>query len=260
MSELKFAVIQFSPKWEQPAINRKWLSDQIKTLKEVDVIVLPEMFASGFSLTSNCIESHKGETVVWMIEEAAKNNAVVCGSVKTQVDDSVFNRFYWAQPDGELLFYDKVHLFGAETRLIAPGAQRVFVEYLGFRIFLQTCYDLRFPVFCRNDVGYDIIINVASWPIPRIHHWNALLKARAIENLCYVVAANRVGKDGNEWEYNGESQIIAPDGELIEKAELDQSHICRATLKKSELIAVRDKFPFLEDRDDFSLTQITTQK
>ncbi len=253
VDQFEVACVQYAPKWQLPEENRRWLADQFRDLNKVDLIVLPEMFASGFSLTEECIESTDGETLQWMKSQALALDAVLCGSVKTREKEQVFNRLYWVQPDGEVYHYDKVHMFGKEDTLISPGKTRRFVNYKGLRFMLQVCYDLRFPVFSRNDIDYDVLINIASWPKPRIHHWNALLKARAIENLSYVIGVNRVGDDGNNWQYVGESQVIAPDGELIKKADYDLTQIFYASISRSRLQELRKQFPFLQDRESFKL-------
>ena len=256
-SILHIAGVQFAPEWEVPEANRDYLAQLFNTMKPVDIVVLPEMFASGFSLTKNCVESNNGETLNWMKQQATRHQQVVVGSVKVAENGNIYNRLYWVQSDGEVYHYDKVHLFGKEDSLIEAGNQQQIIDFQGFRFFVQTCYDLRFPVFCRNfypeSENYDVLINIASWPKPRIAHWNALLKARAIENLSYVVGVNRIGDDANDWQYVGESQVIAADGNVMAHAALEQSEVIYAELDKGKLLEHRKQYPFLKDGDVFDL-------
>ncbi len=252
--QMTIAIIQSEPMWQQPEHNREQLESTIKQLENIDLVILPEMFASGFSLAADDAEINQGSTYQWMQSLAADLNIAITGSIKTKAEDNaIFNRMWFIQPNKQNTFYDKRHLFGAENKRLSAGRDRVIVEYKGFRLLLQVCYDLRFPVFSRNQDDYDVIINVASWPEPRIHHWDALLKARAIENLSYVIGCNRVGEDGNGWSYVGHSQIIAPDGEVMIKAQNGRPEILSATIEQRTLQTVRKQYPFLQDRDSFRL-------
>ena len=256
---LKVACVQFAPTWNQPKQSRGEIETLLETNRlgkdDCDLLVLPEMFASGFSLNEAASEPYQGDSYQWMLSLAKRFDAAVVGSIKTHASEGLFNRLYWVTPEDDNLvsYYDKVHLFGAERKVIKPGNYRVTVDYRNFTFLLQTCYDLRFPVFCRNQNDYDVLLNVASWPKPRIHHWNALLKARAIENLSYVIGVNRIGTDLNDWEYVGESQVIDPVGESIAHAALGATELLTCQLSKSYLRECRAKFAFLDDRDCFDL-------
>ncbi|NVJ61394.1 MAG: hypothetical protein HWE27_13445 [Gammaproteobacteria bacterium] len=256
---LRIACLQFAPIWNEPIKSRQLIESIIQqnslSKDSCDLLVLPEMFASGFSLNEIESEPYKGDSYQWMARLAQELDAAVVGSVKTKTDNGIFNRLYWVTPEHDNLvsYYDKVHLFGAERKVIKPGNYRVTIDFRGFTFLVQTCYDLRFPVFCRNQDDYDVLLNVASWPKPRIHHWNALLKARAIENLSYVIGVNRVGEDGNDWLYVGESQVLDPVGETLAHAKLGATELITAELSLQHLKQSRSLFTFLEDRDCFDL-------
>ncbi|WMS87155.1 nitrilase-related carbon-nitrogen hydrolase [Pleionea litopenaei] len=268
--ELNVAALQFAPQWQSPRASL----DEIEALVEAhldplsrcDLIVLPEMFATGFSLDETAAEEPGGAIFQWMKSLSKRLQAAVIGSVKVRDGDQLFNRLYWVQENPPLkgqgdsiIHYDKVHLFGAERKRISAGNQRVIVQYRGFRLFLQTCYDLRFPVFCRNVDDYDVLINIASWPKPRIAHWHALLRARAIENLSFSIGVNRIGSDGNGWEYQGGTEIYSPLGECLANAQNEQCEWVFATLSLQSLQETRQTFRFIDDRDEFEWSRIQTQ-
>jgi omega-amidase len=218
-------------------------------------MVLPEMFSTGFTMNPSAVaETMQGETIAWMQSVAKQKQCAITGSLVLQEQDKYFNRMVFVFPNGEIQTYDKRHLFtlAKEDAIYTSGKQKTIVEYKGWKICLQICYDLRFPVFARNVENYDVLLYVASWPKPRIAAWDSLLKARAIENMCYVLGVNRVGTDGNLHEYVGHSQIIDFLGnELV--APFSSEAICIATLDKEDLMATRQKLNFLNDKDTFTL-------
>lgn len=222
--------------------------------KPVDLIVLPEVFTTGFcSSARQYAEAVGGRAYQWMQEQAAKFNAVVTGSLVVKEGDTYFNRLVWMRPDGSYVHYDKRHLFrmaGEHTRY-AIGTERLLVELNGWRILPLICYDLRFPVWSRSRNDYDMLIYVANWPSARALHWNRLLQARAIENLSYVVGVNRVGMDEAEQHYTGDSSIYGPAGELI--ATSQEPDVVTVELFADHLISYRERFPAYLDADKFEV-------
>jgi len=197
---MNITLIQADLVWNDPAANRNRFEREIFAVGETDLVVLPEMFPTGFcTRPREAAEPDGGPTLAWMRRTARKKGAALAGSVAVEQDGRYFNRFYFVRPDGATVHYDKRHLFtyGGEHKEYTGGDRRVIAEYKGWRILLQVCYDLRFPVWSRNRDDYDMILYVASWPTPRVEAWSALLKARAIENVCYVAGVNRVGDDPN---------------------------------------------------------------
>ena len=255
---MKLTLIQADQVWKDPAANRDRVRQLVMNQEDTDLIILPEMFATGFVTEPEGVaESDDSESLKLMKELAAARNCAIAGSlaIREQASGAYRNRFYFVKPDGSVRYYDKHHLFthSGEHLRYSPGEERVVVEYKGVRILLQVCYDLRFPVFCRNKaVGagadYDLIIYVASWPVQRIAAWDALLKARAIENQCYVAGVNRVGEDpGNK--YSGHSTFIDPYGKILsicKENEVD-SKTCEIDLPL--LVSFRNTFPVLQDAD-----------
>jgi predicted amidohydrolase len=248
---LKLQLIEFDIEWENKQANIQELNQILSTTSQVDIIVLPEMFTTGFSMdASKLAETMNGPTVRWMKGMSAEKQSAICGSLIIESEGSIFNRFVFATPEGELACYDKRHLFSfaGEDQSFTKGSERKLIEYRGWRIMPQICYDLRFPVWSRNDLQIDLLLYVANWPEMRIAAWDALLKARAIENLCYVAAVNRLGKDGNDLPYIGHSTIIGPDGFEIGNA--DTPH----TISHQRLHDFRERFQFLKDKDDFIIS------
>ncbi|HET8838791.1 MAG TPA: amidohydrolase [Flavobacteriaceae bacterium] len=253
---LKVSFIQTELSWENPAINRKRFSDKITSLPETDLIVLPEMFSTGFSMNSEKLaEKTQGETVVWMQKMAAKKNAAITGSIIVCEGEKYFNRMFFVFPDGNFETYDKKHLFtfADEHESYSPGNKKLIVEYLGWKICPLICYDLRFPVWSRNVENYDLLIYVANWPKARTQAWDILLKARAIENISYVVGVNRVGKDGNELEYSGHSAVYDMLGTRISTSDFENEFSETIVLSKPTLDTTRRKFAFLNDGDKFEI-------
>ncbi|WP_299984447.1 amidohydrolase [uncultured Pontibacter sp.] len=258
MQDLRVTIIQTSLHWQDAAANRAMFSEKLAAVAPAtDLIVLPEMFTTGFSMdAAGLAEDAEGPTLQWMKEEAARYNAVITGSVIVQEGEQYFNRLYWVRPDGTYQHYNKRHLFrmAKEHHTYTPGQEKLLVELKGWKICPLVCYDLRFPVWSRN-VGseYDLLLYVANWPKPRANAWSILLQARAVENLSYVVGVNRVGTDGNGHPYSGDSAVIHPKGyKLLETAEVEGIHTI--TLNKKELTDFREAFPAHLDADDFTLS------
>ncbi len=255
MAELKVALIQSHLLWENPKANRILFAEKIKSIsKDIDLIVLPEMFSTGFTMQPNSIESTEGDiTVKWMQDLALSKNAAIVGSLVFEVEDTFYNRLFFVRPDGSFETYDKRHTFSlaGEHKVYESGFEKLNLEFKGFKICPMICYDLRFPVWARNVEDYDVLIYVANWPKPRISAWDALLKARAIENMVYCIGVNRIGLDGTGHEYPGHSAVYDVLGEQMVYSESEE--ILVATLSKIHIETVRNKLKFLEDRDEFNL-------
>jgi predicted amidohydrolase len=254
---MKIALIQSSLLWENPIANRNHFEEKINSITEsIDLIVLPEMFTTGFTMNPYKVaETMQGETVIWLQNLAKSKQTAITGSVIISENNNFYNRLLFVFPSGEIQFYDKRHLFtlAGEDKIYTSGKKKLIIEYKGFKICPLICYDLRFPVFSRNTEEYDVLLYVANWPKPRINAWDALLKARAIENISYTIGVNRVGIDNNKLEYNGHSQIIDFSGNhLLEPQENDG--IYYTTLHKNNLLDFREKFGFLNDRDFFTVS------
>jgi len=258
IQNLKVTVFQAYLFWENTAKNLQNLALRLSMgVKEnTDLIVLPEMFNTGFSMHSESLaEPEGGPTMIWMTEMARKYQAVVTGSLIIAEDGKYYNRMIWMLPDGTFQKYDKHHLFGLgeEDEHYTAGQEQVIVELKGWKIRLAICYDLRFPVWLRNrHDDYDILLVIASWPDKRSMHWKQLIPARAIENQCYVIAVNRVGHDGNEVYHSGHSMCIDPSGNTIYYKPEDED-LYTFGINYQELVKIRRSFPFLKDGDEFSL-------
>lgn len=264
MNNLRISLVQGETRWHDPAGNRDYYGGLISSLKGItDLVILPETFTSGFSNDAiDGAETMDGPTVAWMLEHAAAIGAVVTGSVQIRDGANVFNRMLWASPDGTVQYYDKRHLFryAREHERYSPGRDRLTVEWKGWRICPLVCYDLRFPVFARNryDVerpgapDFDLQIFVANWPAARAYAWKTLLRARAIENLCYVAGLNRVGTDGNGIDYSGDSAVIDFIGDAASECG-ENEVVSTTTLLAAELAAHRERFPAMLDGDRFEL-------
>ncbi|MEO8774359.1 MAG: amidohydrolase [Gelidibacter sp.] len=259
MSEnLNIALIQTALAWENAEQNRSNLLKKIDAIVEpVDVIVLPEMFNSGFTMNpSKVAETMQGETISWMKNLAAKKQAAITGSLVIKEEERFYNRLVFVHPNGKVEQYDKRHTFtlAGEHKVYSAGSKKILVEYKGWKICPLVCYDLRFPVWSRNSDNYDVLIYVASWPAIRMVAWDALLKARAIENMSYCVGVNRVGTDGNNHDYSGHSAVYDVLGNRIDTIPFDEEAIEIVTLKKEDIEINRLKFNFLADQDQFSIT------
>lgn len=249
MKALKITALNLDISWKNKIENYEKIEQSFKNV-EADILMLPEMFSTGFYMRPEEIADRNEETLIWMKQFAEHKNSVVCGSVSIHEEGKFFNRFYFVEPDGNYSSYDKRHLFSysGEDKKYSVGKERVIVSYKGWRILLQVCYDLRFPIFSRNNGDYDVILYVANWPKSRIDAWQTLLKARAIENQAYVFGLNRIGTDGNNLEYPESSYCFSADGAEISKAD---NNIVSANLDLEKLQEFRTKFPFLSDRDEF---------
>ena len=256
MQDLNASLIQCQLAWENPEDNRKQFDDIVGALPQpTDLIVLPEMFTTGFSMNALAnAEEPGGATEQWLSAVARRESCAVTGSIAVRVGDQVFNRMLFATPEG-VQIYDKRHLFrmAGEHKRYAQGNERVVVEWRDWRINLQVCYDLRFPVFSRNRDDYDMLIYVANWPAPRAAHWRALLLARAIENQAAVIGVNRIGSDANGLEYAGDSLAISPDGKMLADMR-DEDRVAQVGFKAGQLLDYRKKFPCHMDADAFSLS------
>jgi omega-amidase len=262
--DLKISIVQAETVWHNPRANLTYYQTLLREQHtNSDVIVLPETFTSGFSNEAIAqAETMQGETVAWLSEQAQALKAAITGSVQIRDGEQVFNRMLWAMPTGEIHLYDKRHLFrmAGEHERYTAGADKVFIDYKGWRICPLVCYDLRFPVFSRNRFNntqpnaydYDLLIFVANWPSPRHFAWQTLLKARAIENLSYVVGVNRVGEDGNGLRYLGGSTVLDFMGQtLVESG--SEAQMQNATISYAELSAFRERCPFYLDADEFTI-------
>lgn len=253
MRDLSAALVQCELAWEKPGDNRRQFGDLIDTLDgPVDLVVLPEMFTTGFSMNALAnAEPPGGATEEWLRETARRRQCAVTGSIAVREGDGVYNRMLFATPD-DLYHYDKRHLFrmAGEHKRYRAGRERVVVPWGGWRINLQVCYDLRFPVFCRNQGDYDLLLFVANWPAKRRLHWRQLLVARAIENQACVIGVNRIGSDASGLDYSGDSLAVAADGELLLDMG-DGSGAVRVTLDGAALQGYRESFPCHLDADGF---------
>lgn len=250
---LSVTLVQFDIEWENTQANLEFLNDQLTNL-EADLIVLPEMFSTGFSMNpSRIAELPFGETYQWMKAKSIELNCAISGSVSTKENNKFYNRHYFVTPEKDFV-YDKKHLFGygKETEVYNAGNEIINAEYLDWKFRLITCYDLRFPVWCRNTDQYDVLICVANWPAVRVESWKSLLKARAIENMAYVIGVNRVGTDGYNLVYNGNSKVFDVLGNELTLNSTNK-YIHQTIISKDELTQNRTKYRFLEDLDTFKL-------
>ncbi len=255
---LDIALIQANLVWENPTENRTSFSEKIKAIsKKVDIIVLPEMFNTGFTMNADEVaETMNGDTVQWLTVMAKEKNSAIAGSIIIEEDNKYYNRLIFMLPNGTHYIYDKHQLFtlAKEEEVFTAGQEEVIIEYLGWKIKPQICYDLRFPVWARNTSEYDVLLYVASWPKPRINAWDILLQARAIENMCYCIGTNRIGLDGKGYEYNGHSAVYDVLGNsLLDENPVEKETIIYTTLYKSHIKEIRTKLSFLNDRDNFKL-------
>ncbi len=261
MSALSVTMIQSNLSWENKAANLQQFSEKIVAIKRpTHVVVLPEMFSTGFSMKPAALaETMEGETVQWMKQMAARQKIIVTGSVIIEENQQFFNRLLWVLPNGTVGQYDKRHrfAFAGENNHYTAGNKRLITSVNGWKINLQICYDLRFPVWARQQSTdapeFDVLLYVANWPERRSHAWKSLLIARAIENQCYVVGVNRIGRDGNGIEHSGDSMLIDPLGDILytqSNAEETSTHV----LHKEKLDEIRTKFPFWKDADYFNIS------
>ena len=270
MSQLSFTIIQSTLHWEDNEANLQMFEQKISGLKEkTEVVLLPEMFSTGFTMNAAALaETMNGPTVQWMQAMSAKYTIILAGSmiIKEFVENEkeiFYNRLIWMQPNGQFGFYDKRHLFAyaGEDKVYSSGNRRLIASVKGWKIHLQICYDLRFPVWARQAPApgekehmpeYDVLINIANWPQQRSHAWKTLLQARAIENQCYAIGVNRVGVDEKGVAYSGDSMIVGPLGETIYHKK-NEEDICTVILEKQTLDSARQQYPFLRNGDGFMI-------
>ncbi|MEN8249281.1 MAG: amidohydrolase [Bacteroidota bacterium] len=259
MQDLRITLIQSNPEWHNVEDNLARLTSILPT-ENSDVIILPEMFTTGFTMASEeMAEKMEGRSHLWMKEQSARTESVVCGSIIIEENGKYFNRFLWVEPNGKTKFYDKRHLFrmADEHNYYNEGTSEVVITFKGWRIKPLICYDLRFPVWSRNKLidnrlSYDLLIYVANWPQARISAWDTLLKARAVENSAYTIGLNRVGKDEKGIEYNGHSGIYGPKGEQLYFSE-NIEFVSTISLNLEDLNTYRAKFPSHLDADSFKI-------
>jgi predicted amidohydrolase len=262
MSSLTFTLIQTSLHWEDKRANLQMLEEKISSLQQkTQVVVLPEMFSTGFSMKPEQLaETMEGDTVAWMKRIAAEKKVILTGSVIIEENGKYFNRSIWMLPNGQYGCYNKRHLFAfaGEDKHYTGGTERFIASANGLKVNLMVCYDLRFPVWARqqfdeeNNFEYDVLIYVANWPERRSTAWKTLLQARAIENQCYVIGVNRVGNDGNDIYHSGDSMVVSPLGEVLYHKAHDED-VFTITLKKEDLNEIREKFQFWRDADQFQI-------
>lgn len=268
MSSLRFTLIQTSLHWEDKSSNLRMLEEKIRAIGEkTEVVVLPEMFSTGFSMKPEMLaETMEGETLQWMKRIAGEKKVILTGSLIIEEGGNYYNRLVWMLPNGQCGYYDKRHrfAFAGEDQHYTAGTKRVIASVKGWRVNLQVCYDLRFPVWARQsplhpvergggeEAEYDLLLYVANWPERRSHAWKTLLQARAIENQCYVIGVNRVGNDGNGIYHSGDSMVVDPLGEVL-YTKKDEEAIHTIMLDKTHLQTIREKLPFLRDADQFKI-------
>ena len=260
MANLVVSIIQSHLYWESIDQNLQAFETKINDILEAtDVVVLPEMFTTGFTMNPiNYAENHDGKGLQWMKKMAQQKNCAIVGSISVKENNQFFNRLYWVFPDQTVEFYDKRHLFsmGNEPKHYNGGNKKLIIEYKGWKICPLVCYDLRFPVWSRNtkQQPYDVLIYVANWPAARSYPWKQLLIARAIENQCFVLGVNRVGYDGNAISHSGDSMAMNARGEILTKIKPNEETIETVVFQKNELSDFRISFPVLNDGDDFTIT------
>jgi predicted amidohydrolase len=260
MSTLTITGIQSNLHWEDKKANLQMFEEKISAIiQSTEIVVLPEMFSTGFSMKPEKLaETMDGETAQWMKKISAEKKIILTGSVIIEEDKKYFNRLIWMLPNGQFGYYDKRHLFayGEEDQHYTEGTKRLIASVKGWKVNLLVCYDLRFPVWSRQQIEsspeYDVLIYVANWPERRINAWKTLLQARAIENQCYVVGVNRTGEDGIKIHYSGESMVVDPLGDVLYHKK-DEEDIFTTTLDKTHLEKVREKFPFWKSADEFKI-------
>lgn len=269
MPSLTCTLIQTTLSWQDAATNRKMLEEKIFSINEkTEIVILPEMFSTGFSMQPEIFaETMDGDTIAWMKKTASSKKIILTGSLMIKENDRFYNRLIWMLPNGSFGYYDKRHLFayGDEDKHYAAGNKRLIASVKGWKINVQVCYDLRFPVWARQTPSpfpedgqnkaceYDVLIYVANWPERRSLAWNTLLRARAIENQCYVIGVNRTGDDGNNIYHAGESAVISPLGEILYCKKYVED-IFTIELSDQHLEEVRNKFPFWKDADRFNIS------
>lgn len=254
MENLSIALLEYDIFWENRTLNFEHISNLVKD-KNADIFILPEMFSTGFTMNpEKNAEPVFGESFQFLQKLSIEKNAVFCGSVPTKVHGNYFNRLYWVEPNETFVIYDKRHLFTlvGEEKHYTAGKERKVIDYKGWRIMPQVCYDLRFPVWARNDLDYDVIFYIANWPERRINAWLSLLQARAIENMAYCIGVNRTGYDNNEIYHSGDSKVFDAMGQALENLS-ENKEVQMYELNKNDVERARRKFKFLKDQDEFDI-------
>ena len=256
---MRISILQTDIVWENKQENLRRLREKLETLRgTTEIVVLPEMFSTGFSMQSKTLaEPNSGETITTLKLWARQFQIAICGSYIATDNGLFYNRAFFLTPEGEESYYDKRHLFrmGREAEHFSAGTKRLILPYLEWNICLQVCYDLRFPVWSRNvNNGYDLLIYVANWPIPRRKVWDILLQARALENISYVCGVNRIGKDGRDIPHSGGSVVYSPKGEVLATVPDNEETTATASLSLSSLQEFRLKFPAWKDADEFVIS------
>ena len=251
MAALSIKALNLNIKWKDRNANYIQIENFLKN-ENANLFILPEMFATGFCMDVDDVADENNESLIWLKNIAQYKNAAFCGSVSVKEDGQFYNRMFFVTPDGNTEYYDKRHLFSysGEDKIYTKGESRKMINFKGFRILLQVCYDLRFPVFSRNKNDFDLILYVANWPQNRISAWETLLKARAIENQSFVFGLNRIGTDGNNLIYPESSYCFDAEGKVISNV---SEQIVSAEVDLDTLQKFREKFPFLNDADDFEI-------
>jgi omega-amidase len=266
MENLSLTLIQTSLVWENPDANISYFDKLISSCKQTDLIILPEMFTTGFTMKpEQNADKHEGKGLQWMKQKAAEKNCCITGSICVEENNKYHNRLYWVDANKRFLFYNKRHLFrmGTEDQHYTIGTEKIITTIKGWKILPLICYDLRFPVWSRNRwktendeliADYDVLIYIANWPEVRNYPWKQLLIARAIENQCYVIGVNRIGVDGNGFSHSGDSVIVNPMGEIISKTKANEENVETVSLDYEFLSSFRKRFPVGLDSDNFSIS------
>ena len=255
-SNLKISLIQSTIYWQDIGKNLSHFKTLVSEIEKTYLILLPEMFNTAFCPENNSLaESMEGETVNWMKEISQSKNCSVAGTLMIKEKGKVYNRLVWISKNGEIYTYDKYHLFSLtkEGKYLEKGSNRLIIEEEGWKICPLICYDLRFPVFSRNNVDYDLLIYLANWPIKRIDAWDTLLKARSIENQCYTIGVNRIGEDGNGIPFNGHTKVFDAFGKELLSATENKEEVLQIEISLEDLKLKKRQMNFLQDRDDFTL-------
>jgi predicted amidohydrolase len=255
-NELKIVGIQAELFWENPTENRSHFEREIDKINDIDLIILPEMFTTGFTMNPNSVaETMDGISITWMKEIAINKQIAITGSIVIKENNNFYNRLVFVHPSGKIETYDKRHSFtlAGEDKVYTSGSEKLIVNYKGWKICPLICYDLRFPVWARNTDNYDLLIYMANWPIQRIKAWDTLLKARAIENMCYCIGINRTGFDNNNYEYSGNSLVVDYLGNELSSLNKNESGSIKATISKEKVKEIRNKLGILNDRDSFKI-------
>ena len=252
MSSIRIAGLNLDIIWKNKEANFQLIEQELSSV-EADLFLLPEMFSTGFCMEADEVADRNLETLTWMKSFAKRKNSAVAGSVSVEENGKFYNRFYFVFPDESFEYYDKRHLFSysGEDKIYTAGKERKIIDYKGFKILLQVCFDLRFPVFSRNQNDYDAVLYVANWPKSRVEAWKSLLKARSIENQAFLFGLNRIGIDGYNLEYEESSLVYFPDGREISER---KNNLIITEWNLQELKEYRNKFPFLNERDVFEIS------